>query len=178
VNRTVVRWFFALALLASSLSSPVIAVAQAAPFCEAGQSPAFIFGFADLKYALGYIMGDPVECEHANSANGDTLQQTTTGLAIYRQATNTPEFTDGWNHWALTDQGVVAWSGSPPDAPSVASQPAAPAATGRQCMDVGSGLCITVESDLADTRPRTATPSTTGVCPRTCWVCSVRAATR
>jgi hypothetical protein len=36
--------------------------------------------FALLKTQLGAIMGDPVECEH-QTANGERLQATTTGLA-------------------------------------------------------------------------------------------------
>ena len=59
---------------------------------------------------IGDAMGDPLECEHPDSANGDTLQQTTTGLAIYRQNTNTPEFTDGFNHWVLGNDGLQAWA--------------------------------------------------------------------
>jgi hypothetical protein len=141
----------ALALVATSLGQPGAAAAQAAPFCDAGQSPDFAFGFADLKAVLGNLMGDPVECEHANSANGDTLQQTTTGLAFYRQATNTPEFTDGWNHWGLTAQGIVAWSGT--DAPAVATQPfpSVPANLDTACIDVGAGLCLNAAADLDET---------------------------
>jgi hypothetical protein len=122
-------------LIGAGLCAPMSAAAQAAPFCTPDQSPHFAFGFADLKSALGYLMGDPLECEHASSANGDSLQQTTTGLAIYHQSTNSPEFTDGWNHYMLGDQGVVAWTGdaspgaglpawgSPPPAASDASPP-------------------------------------------------------
>src|SRR5215469_5698617 len=114
MKRANIRWLLAAGMLVASmgLPMPVAAAPDSAPFCGAGQAPAFVFGIADLKVALGAVMGDPVECEHPNSANGDTLQQTTTGLAIYRQATNTPEFTDGWNHWALSSQGLIAWSGS------------------------------------------------------------------
>jgi hypothetical protein len=75
------------------------------PFCEAGKQPEFAFGFAQLKARLGDKMGDPIECEHTNVDNGDSLLQTTTGLAFYRKATNTPTFTNGFEHWALTAQG-------------------------------------------------------------------------
>lgn len=144
MNHAASRWLLTLCLLATLIGSAESASAQAAPFCDAGQTSAFILGFADLKAALGAVMGDPVECEHANSANGDTLQQTSTGLAIYRQSTNTPEFTDGWNHWALMPQGLVAWSGT--DQPSSVS-----ATAGTQCVDVGAGLCLNAASDIADT---------------------------
>ncbi len=113
--RGVSRWFVAVGLLAAFVVAPISASAQAgteaAPFCGVGEAPHFAFGFAALKSAIGDAMGDPIECEHPNSANGDTLQQTSTGLAIYRHSTNSPEFTDGWNHWMLADSGLVAWTG-------------------------------------------------------------------
>ncbi len=62
-------------------------------------------------------MGTPVECEHTNPVNGDSLQQTTTGLAFYRKSTNTPTFTNGSEHWALTPTGTVYWTGGSIDPP-------------------------------------------------------------
>jgi hypothetical protein len=95
-----------------------------APYCQAGQAPAFALGLSGLKERLGDSMGAPVECEHAASPTGDTVQQTTTGLAAYRKLTNTVSFTDGWRHWAITPRGFVAWEGSESDPPaaSVASE--------------------------------------------------------
>jgi hypothetical protein len=157
VKRVVARWLLALGFLAASTGLSTRAAAAApdaeAPFCDPGQTPAFVLGFADLKLALGSVMGDPIECEHPNSANGDTLQQTSTGLAIYRQASNSPEFTDGWNHWALSSQGLIAWSGSdaPGDVARSSPQPAPPAQGGTQCVDVGAGACLNSATDLADT---------------------------
>jgi hypothetical protein len=87
----------------------------AAAFCEPGEEPAFRFGFAALKQELGTTMGIPLECEHTNPGNGDTLQATSTGLAVYDKVTNTPRFTDGWRSWALTARGLLAWEGQ--DAP-------------------------------------------------------------
>lgn len=97
-----------------------VAQAQAAPYCAPGTSPQFAHGFADLQARLGPIMGEPIECEHADSASGDVLQHTTTGLAFWRQSTNTPTFTDGYRHWALTSRGLVAWEGSAIDPPATA----------------------------------------------------------
>lgn len=103
---------------------------QAAPFCQPGQAPHFAFGFASLKAALGDVMGDPIECEHASPPSGDVLQQTSTGLAYWRRATNTPTFTDGSSHWALTVDGLVAWDGPAVDPPgSVVVPPSPPAAS-------------------------------------------------
>lgn len=90
---------------------------RAATFCEVDQVPQFLFGIGYLKSLLGPVMGDPVECEHTNPKNGDALQHTTTGLAFYRKATNTPTFTDGWNHWAWTEDGLIRWVGDSVDPP-------------------------------------------------------------
>src|SRR5207245_319381 len=48
------------------LPPPQASSAQTAPFCDIGQSPHFVFGFASLKDQIGAAMGDPIECEHAN----------------------------------------------------------------------------------------------------------------
>ena len=109
---------------AGGLLSVPDALAQSAPFCQAGASPGFVLGFADLTTRVGDAIGDAIECEHANPANGDTLQKTTTGLSFYRKATNTPTFTDGFNHWALISTGqVVTWTGSSIDPPGTAQAP-------------------------------------------------------
>lgn len=93
------------------------AASAAAPYCAAGDEPSFTFGFAHLKSLLGDTMGEPIECIHANPENGDILQQTSTGLSFYRKSTNTSTFTDGWNHWGWTADGLVYWTGSAIDPP-------------------------------------------------------------
>ncbi|HEY3059521.1 MAG TPA: hypothetical protein VGL99_11150 [Chloroflexota bacterium] len=90
---------------------------QLAPYCTAGQVPAFVNGLGALKVQLGETMGAPVECEHPASAIGDTVQVTTTGLAAYTKLTNTVTFTDGWRHWALRGESVVTWEGTQSDPP-------------------------------------------------------------
>jgi hypothetical protein len=92
----------------------------AAPYCAAGQPLAFANGMADLKGQLGDTMGDPLECEHAAETFGDTVQQTSTGLAVYTRITNTVMFTDGWRHWALSDTGdMVSWEGTQSTPPPI-----------------------------------------------------------
>jgi O-glycosyl hydrolase len=86
-------------------------------YCPDGQAPRFVAGFLALRDAIGEGMGQPLECEHANPENGDALQKTTTGLAFYRKSTNTPTFTNGWDHWALTPDGLVYWTGESIDPP-------------------------------------------------------------
>jgi hypothetical protein len=95
-----------------SLNAAADRSAPTAPFCEPGQVPAFAAGLSGLKLQLGDTMGTPVECEHAVSPIGDTIQQTTTGLAVFNKLTNTVSFTDGWRHWAITPRGSVAWEGT------------------------------------------------------------------
>lgn len=96
---------------------------QADNHCPPGETPRFRLGFATLKEQLGAPMGDPVTCEYPDpSGTGDTLQRTTTGLAYYRQSTQTPSFTDGNERWALTTRGLIHWVG-PIDAPTPTSEP-------------------------------------------------------
>jgi hypothetical protein len=92
--------------------------AASAPYCAPGQQPTFVLGFAELRQRVGDAMGQPLECEHTNPENGDALQQTSTGLAYYRKATNSPTFTDGWRHWALTAGGLAYWEGESAEPPA------------------------------------------------------------
>jgi hypothetical protein len=96
-----------------------IASAQPVPACTSSR-PSFIGGLSTLKTALGATMGDPQECERAVDSQGDTQQKTSTGLAYYRRLLNVACFTTGWDHWAVTDRGLVHWTGDavdpPPDA--------------------------------------------------------------
>lgn len=98
-----------IALLAASLASPGSAAAQGTPHCPPGQAAQFLFGIGELRERLGPTMGAPIECEHVNPENGDTIQNTTTGLAYYRPEINTPMFTDGQTHWALSQNQVIMW---------------------------------------------------------------------
>jgi hypothetical protein len=99
---------------AAPLGSPTLA---AAPHCAEGVPPSFVLGFASLKGRLGADMGEPVECEHVNPENGDTLQATSTGLAVYEPARGRLRFTDGHRHWALVGEQVTTWTGEEPTTP-------------------------------------------------------------
>ena len=65
--------------LAAVVAVMAAASAAAAPYCAPGIEPAYAFGFKALHDALGPEMGDPLECEHGNPENGDSLQQTARG---------------------------------------------------------------------------------------------------
>jgi hypothetical protein len=150
--------FLALTLL---LGQPAPAVqAQGAPHCAPGAAPTFVQGFAQLKARLGDIMGEPIECEHTNGANGDVLQQTTTGLAFWRKSTNTATFTDGYRHWALTARGLVTWEGDSIDPPANArpaggSQTAGGSGQAGQSAGVGGRTEATAVSAIGPGRRRT-----------------------
>lgn len=100
-------------------TAPAPAAQPAANRCPAGQAPTFVAGFADLKIQLGDAVGEPSTCEFPDpNGTGDVLQQTSKGLAFWRKATNTPTFTNGFDHWGRTPQGWVAWTGTAIDPPS------------------------------------------------------------
>src|SRR5919198_332813 len=51
--------------------------AQVSAGCAPGETPRYVFGFADLAAQLGEVMGAPVSCEYADpNGSGDTLQDT------------------------------------------------------------------------------------------------------
>ncbi|HEV7665154.1 MAG TPA: hypothetical protein VGQ62_16605 [Chloroflexota bacterium] len=113
------RSFVALVLLGALAVAPTEVLAQADGTCAPGQAPRFVFGFADLKAQLAAAMGEPMTCEFADpNGTGDVHQRTTTGLAFWRKSTNTPTFTNGFDHWAHTPNGWVAWTGNAIDPPN------------------------------------------------------------
>jgi hypothetical protein len=146
---------FAIALAMLMVPASTAWAAQAYPACPIGQTPSFSFGFAALREQVGPAMGDPIECEHADSGTGDALQRTTTGLALYRRDTNTSMFTNGREHWALTTLGLAHWSGWHGDA-----TPTGAATSGRiegaQELTASSGSYLSVEAvtvaDVLDER--------------------------
>lgn len=116
----------ALVLALGPFGEGSIVAAQAAPFCAPGQALEFVFGFEALKQQVGEAMGEPVTCEFPDpNGTGDVHQRTSTGLAFWRKRTNIPTFTNGWEHWALTDAGLVTWTGSNIDPPGFEAPPVA-----------------------------------------------------
>jgi len=86
----------------------VPAPASAAPLDQAAGCR-FVLGFARLRSLIGApTVGECVEDEHHNAANGDTLQQTTGGLLVWRKVDNFTAFTNGYRTWVNGPSGVQA----------------------------------------------------------------------
>jgi len=80
----------ALCLLVTLLAASVPAAPAQAQNCQ------FVLGFATLHNLIPQIVGQCLENEQHNPANGDGLQMTTTGLLVWRKADNFTAFTDGF----------------------------------------------------------------------------------
>ena len=66
----------------------------------------FVLGFATLRDLVAHdVVGDCLENEHYE-ANGDSLQQTTGGLLVWRKADNRTAFTDGYRSWINGPNGL------------------------------------------------------------------------
>ena len=74
----------------------------------------FVLGFATLRDLIGHnIVGECLENEHHNEI-GDSVQQTTGGLLVWRKADNWTAFTDGYRTWI--NGRTASCSGSTPNA--------------------------------------------------------------
>lgn len=114
--------------LVLSLVLAIAAVLAIAGVALAQPAPQFNLGFKTLADQIPGVVGQPLESEHWG-ANGDSLQQTTTGLMAWRKADNWTAFTNGARTWINGPSGVqnrdnndrFAWE---KDQPSPAPQPA------------------------------------------------------
>lgn len=59
----------------------------------------FVLGFHTLALALGSLAGYCLENEHFSPVSGNSLQQTSTGLFVWRKDDNWTAFTDGYRTW-------------------------------------------------------------------------------
>ncbi len=67
----------------------------------------FVLGFATLRSLVGPdTIGECLENEHYNHS-GDSVQQTTGGLLVWRKADNWTAFTDGYRTWINGPNGLV-----------------------------------------------------------------------
>ena len=89
------------ALVVGAPPSVPVAHAQTQPECR------FVLGFATLRTLVGpEIVGDCLEDERFNPANGNAEQQTTGGLLVWRQVDNWTAFTNGTITWLLGPCGL------------------------------------------------------------------------
>lgn len=113
-------------ILASTMVLMLLTLSPAVSF---GESSVFSFqlGFKTLAGQIPDVVGTPLEDEH-HEANGDSLQQTTTGLMVWRKADNWTAFTNGSRTWINGPYGIQersnddrfpweARQGSPPAPP-------------------------------------------------------------
>jgi hypothetical protein len=69
-------------------------------------APHLVLGFQVLAGLLGDRTGQPIENEWHNPDNGDGLQQTTTGLMVWRKSDNWTAFTDSSMTWVNGPYGL------------------------------------------------------------------------
>ena len=87
-------------LLGACLALSAASTAQAEAECQ------FVLGFKTLRALIGNdIVGQCLDNEHYNEI-GDSLQQTTGGLLVWRKADNWTAFTDGYRTWINGPQGL------------------------------------------------------------------------
>lgn len=67
---------------------------------------AFVLGFKSLHDKIPGIVGECLENEHHNPANGDSLQRTSDGLLVWRKGDNWTAFTDGYHTWINGPHGL------------------------------------------------------------------------
>ena len=91
------------------LLPPLVAIAAAAltlgGVALAQENSQFKLGFKTLADTIPNVVGVPLENEHYAS-NGDSLQQTSTGLMVWRKADNWTAFTDGSESWVNGPNGL------------------------------------------------------------------------
>ena len=97
MNRTV----RSLALALAGITTAVVAVVvSGAPPAHAQAACTFQLGFATLRNMVGAAtVGDCLQNEGFNSANGNAEQRTARGLLVWRKADNWTAFTDGYRTW-------------------------------------------------------------------------------
>lgn len=98
VGRRVVPVLFALVL---GLGAAVLHPPAGAAAC------AFVAGFRELAARIPDVVGDCLDDERYDPVTGESRQQTTRGLLVWRQVDNHTAFTDGARTWILTSWGVA-----------------------------------------------------------------------
>lgn len=110
----------------------LIQFAASMPAVNAQPSCRFVLGFATLRDLIGaQKVGQCLEDEHFNLENGNSEQQTSGGLMVWRKVDNFTAFTDGATSWINGPNGLqsrpnrdrFSWE-KDPVRPSAATEPA------------------------------------------------------
>ena len=94
------RAFVAMVALALLATPSALAAAPASSACT------YVLGFRTLHDLIPQVVGDCVTDEYHNPLNGDGLQQSVSGLLVWRKADNWTAFTDGSTTWINGPFGV------------------------------------------------------------------------
>lgn len=110
----------------------------------------FVLGFATIHDLIPQVVGQCLDDEQHNPANGDGLQHTTYGLLVWRKSDNHTAFTDGYHTWVNGAKGVeerlntqrFPWEANPDGLPVVpdAFQATAGSSSGAQLRITDSTL--------------------------------------
>jgi hypothetical protein len=92
------------ATLSLAVSAAVFILAACASYAAADCG--FSLGFKAMHDLIPEVVGNCLENEHHNPANGDGLQRTTGGLLVWRKADNWTAFTDGATTWINGPNGL------------------------------------------------------------------------
>lgn len=137
-------------LMIGALSVVVCLVMQVAG--ASAQAPyEFKLGFKLLADQIPAVVGQPLENEHHNPENGDSLQRTTTGLMVWRKADNWTAFTNGHTSWINGPRGVQSrlntqrfeWEGGEQPMDRTQSVPAEPTPPAQVEVQVDMGVRVT-----------------------------------
>jgi len=118
---SVMRYFWAAVVTVALAAMPWTAPDVRAESCR------FVLGFATLHDLLPGVVGQCLDDEQHNPANGDGLQHTTKGLLVWRKADNFTAFTDGYSTIVNGPNGLeyrlntqrFAWEANPDGLPAV-----------------------------------------------------------
>jgi hypothetical protein len=92
-------------VLAVLVAALVILLSTALP-AAAQAGPEFRLGFQTLAQLIPNVVGQPLDNERHDPMTGDSVQPTTTGMMVWRKATNTTAFTDGSTTWVIGPLGL------------------------------------------------------------------------
>jgi hypothetical protein len=108
---------------AAATSAPKVSAATSSvpPSCQ------LVLGFKVLHDLVPSTVGNCLDDEAHNPANGDALQHTSGGLLVWRKADNWTAFTDGYHTWVNGPYGLherlntqrFSWEANPDGLPVV-----------------------------------------------------------